>query len=98
MPLSQKQKRHLKQLAHDKKPVVIVGSAGLTENVINEIDSSIAHHELIKVRLNVSDRDAKQEMAQNIAETLKAELIHTIGHIGIYYRAAEKPVIVLPKN
>lgn len=97
MPLSQKQKRHLKQLAHDKKPVVIVGSAGLTENVLNEIDSSIAHHELIKVKLNVSDREAKQEMAQQIAETLGAELIQTIGHIAIYYRAAENPRITLPK-
>ncbi len=97
MPLSAKQKRHLKQLAHDKKPVVIVGSAGLTENVITEIDSSIAHHELIKVRLNAGDRAAKQTMAQHIATTLKAELIQTIGHIAIYYRAAEKPVIVLPK-
>ena len=76
----------------------MIGSAGLTENVMNEIDSSIAHHELIKVKLNVSDRDAKQEMAQHIAETLAAELIQTIGHIAIYYRAAEKPVIVLPKN
>lgn len=98
MPLSQKQKRHLKQLAHDKKPVVMVGSAGLTDNVMNEIDSSIAHHELIKVKLNVSDRDAKQAMAQHIADTLGAELIQTIGHIAIYYRAAEKPVIALPKN
>jgi len=98
MPLSQKQKRHLKQIAHDKKPVVIVGSAGLTENVINEIDSSIAHHELIKIRLNVSDREAKQKMAQDIADTVKAELVYTIGHIGIYYRAAETPVIILPKS
>jgi len=98
MPLSQKQKRHLKQLAHDKKPVVIVGGAGLTENVLNEIDSSIAHHELIKVRLNVSERDAKQEMAQHIASSLKAELIQTIGHIAIFYRPAERAVIVLPKG
>ena len=98
MSLSPKQKSYLKQLAHNKKPVVIVGAAGLTENVINEIDSSIAHHELIKVRLSAGDRDAKQEMAQNIATTLKAELIQTIGHIAIYYRAAEKPVIVLPKR
>ena len=94
MSLSPKQKSYLKQLAHNKKPVVIVGAAGLTENVINEIDSSIAHHELIKVRLSAGDRDAKQEMVQNIATTLKAELIH----IAIYYRAAEKPVIVLPKR
>lgn len=98
MPLSQKQKRHLKQIAHDKKPVVMVGTAGLTENVMSEIDSSISHHELIKVKLNVSDRDAKQEMAQHIADTIGAELIQTIGHIAIYYRAAEKPVLVLPKN
>ena len=98
MSLSPKQKSYLKQLVHNKKPVVIVGTAGLTENVINEIDSSIAHHELIKVRLSAGDRDAKQEMAQNIATTLKAELIQTIGHIAIYYRAAEKPVIVLPKR
>ncbi|MFO7602386.1 MAG: ribosome assembly RNA-binding protein YhbY [Gammaproteobacteria bacterium] len=97
MPLSQKQKRHLKQLAHDKKPVVMVGAAGLTESVMNEIDSSIAHHELIKVKLNVGDREAKQQMAQHIAATLAAELVQTIGHVAVYYRAADKPSIILPR-
>lgn len=98
MPLSPKQKSHLKKLAHDKKPVVIVGGAGLTESVMSEIDSSIAHHELIKVRLNADDREAKQEMAEHIASTLNANIVQTIGHIAVFYRPAEKPVIVLPKH
>ena len=52
MPLTSHQRQFLKGQAHDLNPVVLLGSDGLTEGVIKEIDSSIEHHELIKIRVN----------------------------------------------
>ena len=44
------------------KPVVIIGSAGLSAAVVREIDLSLEHHELMKVRLGGVDRETKQRL------------------------------------
>ena len=80
------------------KSVVIIGGAGLTESVIQEIDNSLAHHELIKVKVNADDRTARQAMIKQICEQTGSELVQTIGHTASFYRQAEKPVITFPKN
>lgn len=51
MNLSNKQKQHLKGLAHNLKPVVLMGANGLTEAVLAEIEIALNHHELIKVKV-----------------------------------------------
>ena len=52
MNLNKKQIQYLKGEAHSLKPVVLLGSNGLTEGVIAEIDSALEHHELIKVKIS----------------------------------------------
>ena len=98
MSLNKIQRNHLRKLAHSLKPVVIIGQAGLTENIITEIDSSLEHHELIKVRLNAADKAARQQMIDTILEQTRAERVQAIGHICAIYRRAEKPHINLPKG
>lgn len=98
MPLKEKQKRHLRGLLHQRKPVVIIGGAGLTENVMQEIDNALAHHELVKIKVNADDRTARTAMIEQISEQTRSELVQTIGHTASFYRPAEKPVITLPKN
>ena len=95
--LNPKQKRYLRGLAHKLKPIVIIGSAGLTESVINEISQSIEHHELIKVRINAADRQSRVQMIQEINNVIGCKLVFHIGHIAIFYRPAKNPVISLPK-
>jgi len=56
MPISKKQRLHLKGLAHHLNPVVIVGQHGLTEGVLNETSLTLETHELIKMRINAGDR------------------------------------------
>lgn len=96
LSLTQAQKRYLKQKAHDLKPVVIIGNAGLTENVMLEIDMAIEHHELIKVRINAADKAERKAMSGNIEAELNAHCIQIIGHIGIFYRPAVEPRMQLP--
>ncbi len=96
MSLSEPQKRHLRKLAHNLKPVIIIGSAGFSEGVANELELTLEHHELIKVRVNAADREERDALIAQICETASCELVQRIGHVAILYRAAKKPVIRLP--
>lgn len=96
MPLTEKQKRHLRQLSHTLKPVVIIGGAGLSEGLLNELDLSLEHHELMKVRVNAEDRESRDLLIAELCEKSSSELVQRIGHIAVLYRAAKKPRIKLP--
>ena len=98
MPLSNKQKQYLKGLAHKLKPVVLLGSNGLTEGVLAEIEIALAHHELIKVKIPTDDRELKQQIAETIATNTQSTLIQTIGSIAIYYRPGDEAKISLPRT
>lgn len=83
-------KKILKARAHALKPVVITGQNGLSDAVINEIDLALEHHELIKVRINASDRAERLMMSAEICQRLSAEMIQSIGHIIAIYRKASR--------
>jgi RNA-binding protein len=89
MPLSELQKRELRGRGHGLKPVVSIGNAGLNAAVIREIDLSLAHHELMKVRISSADRDAKRQLIDAICEACGAKLVQAIGHIALLYREKE---------
>jgi len=90
MSITEKQRRHLKALAHHLKPVVIVGQAGVTQAVLDEIGISLDSHELIKVKVNAGDRDERQQMIEQISERTQARLVHTVGHVAVLYRPNPK--------
>ncbi len=86
MNLSSKEKRQLRQQAHALKPVVIIGSKGLTEAVQQEINLSLEAHELIKIKINDHSKEQIKTMLPTICTTNKAELIQMIGHIITIWR------------
>ncbi|MBL1432574.1 MAG: ribosome assembly RNA-binding protein YhbY [Gammaproteobacteria bacterium] len=94
--LTGKERRHLNGLAHTLKPVVTLGNAGLTDNVINEINIALNVHELIKVKINHGDRDIRKQVDTEIAERAQCDPVKNIGRVFIYYRPAKKPTIKLP--
>ena len=97
MAVTDKQKRYLKGLAHDKKPVVMIGNKGLTDSVLVEIDKALDQHELIKVRVSGQERAERVFMINDIAVKTKSDLVMIIGHIGAFYRPSKEPKITLPK-
>jgi len=90
MKLTEPQKRHLRGLGHALKPVVIIGSAGLTDNVMAEIEQALAHHELIKVRVNAADREARAAMIEVIYTRTGGVPVQTVGHILLLFRRNPK--------
>lgn len=97
MNLTNKQKQHLKGLAHSLKPVVQLGSNGLTEGVLAEIDNALAHHELIKVKVATSDRDMKKLIIEAIVRETQSLNVQTIGHVLVIYKQSDDPKIVIPR-
>lgn len=94
--LTHKQQRYLRQLSHDKKPLIMVGNAGLSAAVIAEAEICISRHELIKVRLNAADQTSRKAMIEELCRALGAKLVFAIGHVATVYRPAVPPIIVLP--
>lgn len=86
MFLDNKQKKALKAKAHALKPVVLMGDKGLTEAVLAEIEGALAHHELIKIKVPVDDRDARAAVVLEITSKLKAHLVQGLGQVFTLYR------------
>lgn len=81
---------HLRGLAHHLQPVVHIGKAGLTPQVLAAIELALEHHELIKIRF-LEHKDEKRPLSQDIAQTLHSALIGMVGHVGTFYRQHPEP-------
>lgn len=97
MPLTGKQKHFLRGLAHHCKVSVTVGAAGLSNSVLQEIDSALQHHELLKVKLPLSSRDERRNLAMQICDRSRTDLVQLIGRMCVIYRAGDEPIIKLPQ-
>lgn len=91
MTSSNEDKKHLRRLGHNLKPVVTIAAKGLNENVGAELDRALSDHELIKVKLAVGDRLAKKTISDELCQKYNAELVQSIGHILLLYRKAKAP-------
>lgn len=98
MNLSEAQKKFLRGLGHKLKPTIMVGDAGLTESVFSEFESTLSHHELIKVRVRSGDRKLRDQLIAELCRRSDAALITRIGNVALVYRPdPDKPVIRLPR-
>jgi len=96
--LAAAQKRYLRGLAHDLKPVILVGAKGVSEALIAELDGALERHELLKVKVAAEDRDERDAWIEDIVQRSGAALIQRVGHVMTLYRPSrEKPQIVLPR-
>lgn len=86
MSLTPKERQQLKAKAHSLHPIVMIGNKGLTAAVKKEIDLALEDHELIKIRLSITDRNEKKAAVTDICESLQAESVQLIGNISVLYR------------
>lgn len=95
--LSERQRRHLRGLAHPLKPVVRLGNAGLTEAVARETERALVRHELIKVKAPGGDREARDALFEALAARTVSALVHRIGNVAVLYRPhPQLPRILIP--
>ena len=97
--LTSRQRAHLRKLAHHLKPIVLVGTDGVTPAVLRSVNDAFRTRELIKVKLQESAplhvKDAAGELSSGVTG---AHSVQTIGRTIVLYRPdPETPEIKLPK-
>ncbi len=98
LSLSVSQRLELKGRSHALKPVVIIGNAGLTPAVLDEIERSLKSHDLMKIRVMNDDREVREAMLHEICEALKAGPVQHIGKMLVIYRPLAIPIAKPPKR
>lgn len=94
--LTGKQKRHLRALGHNLKPVILIGKKEIEEALVSETNAALDHHELVKVKLLESCMLGKQEASAMLADACGAEVAQILGKTFLLYRPGTPPVIALP--
>ncbi len=84
--LTSAQRQALKARAHGLRPVVLLGSAGLNEKVLREIDRALSAHALIKIKVPNDDRSERTQIAADVAEKLSAANVQSIGKMIVLFR------------
>src|SRR5262245_238135 len=84
--LTAKDKRRLRQVAHHLQPIVTIAERGLTEGLVGETRRALTDHEIIKIKINVSDRDVRKELGAALAADCDAEVVQVIGKVWVLYR------------
>lgn len=97
MALSEAQKKYLRGLGHGIKPVVMIADGGLSPSLLAEFETSLQHHELIKVSVRVGDRKDRDGIISELCSVGSAELVQRIGNMALLYRQnPDKKKITLP--
>ena len=95
--LNKDQKKYLRSLLHNRGIVIWVGQNGLTANVLNEVESALDHHELIKIRIRTGDTSQRDQLLEQICQKTGAQPIQKVGNVVSVYRVnQDKPAIRFP--
>jgi RNA-binding protein len=78
-------------------PIVMLGNAGLTPGVVQELERALNDHELVKVSARVGDRTARDAALDDLAVKTSSEIVQRIGNVGVFYRRhPQMPKVLLP--
>ena len=98
--LTSKQRAYLRKLAHHLKPVVFVGSDGITPSVLGSMAEAFNTRELLKIKLQESAPLSVREAADRLTEGVEgSHSVQIIGRTIVLFRAdPENPEIRLPRQ
>lgn len=95
--LTGKQRSYLKGLANSLEPIMQIGKGGVTENVLKQIDDALNARELIKIKVLNNSMLSAKDTANEIAESLRAEYVQSIGNKFVLYKESKEKLINIPK-
>ncbi|WP_028486893.1 ribosome assembly RNA-binding protein YhbY [Thiomicrorhabdus chilensis] len=96
--LSVNQKKYLRGIAHGLNPMIIIGANGVTESLMAELDSTLSHHEILKIKIASAEREDRKTIIDHVIQETGALLVQSIGKIFVIYRQNEETQLPLPKK
>ena len=82
-------KKTLKAEAHHLKTTVIVGSKGITKELLTEITNTINSHELIKIQIQSDTKQDRLDISQKICQATESEFVQLIGKQAVIFKQKE---------
>lgn len=82
--------KQLRSIAHHLEPIVSVGEKGITQGIVAELERALTDHELIKVKINGFDREARRNICEALCVQTAAAPVQRIGKIIVMYRENPK--------
>ena len=97
--LSSKQRAHLRSLAHHLKPILQIGTEGVSDALLGSLEEAFNTRELLKAKVLEGAPQGARETADEIVRRLPGvHVAQTIGRtIVLYRRHPDEPEIELPK-
>ncbi len=75
----------------------MLGQKGLTEEVLNELDIALTHHELVKIKLSVDDREVRKQIIAEICDKSQSQEVQSIGKtLSVYRVNPDRAIIDIP--
>jgi putative YhbY family RNA-binding protein len=84
--LTPAERQSLKGEAHGQQPVAMIGSKGLTDAVLAEIDIQLNQHGLIKIKAATDERGDREAWLNEMCEKLQAAPVQHIGKVLLIFR------------
>ena len=84
--LNNAQKKRLRTLGHDLRPLVLIGREGVSATLLASADAALKSHELVKVQLERNAPLEREEAAQILVHAAAAALVQQIGRTFLLYR------------
>lgn len=88
-----KAKRSMRNRSSSTKPLVQIGKHGVTDGIIEAIDSHLERTETVKVRVlktGLKEMDVK-DISREIIEKTGSDLVEIRGHTFVLHRKKGKP-------
>ena len=88
--ITSKQRAYLRSLANGVETIFQIGKGGVTEEICRQLDAALEARELIKVRVLPNSDLTSREAANEIAESIGAEVVSVIGSKFVLYKESKK--------
>ena len=84
-PLTNSQIRKFKAAAQLMEPMLKIGKAGLSDGLIQSVNTALARHELVKIKF-AEFKEQKRELAPQLAEKTASHLVMRVCNVMVLHR------------
>jgi RNA-binding protein len=88
--MTSKERANFRSMANTIQPILQIGKNGISDNFIKQVDEALEARELIKITLLETAGETAKDLANEIAKSVKAEVIQVIGSKFVLYRKSNK--------
>ena len=89
MELNGKQKRYLRSLAVNLRPIVQIGKGGLTNEILTSIRTACDARELIKINILQNSDEVASDVAESIEE-MGLDVVQIIGRNLVVFKVSDR--------